>query len=103
VAGGSLATQIRRRRRRLPEAERGRRRREGGGHTCWAWGRARSNGGGDRRRSGGELGGGSDENGQPDGVDLKLRGASDLENFRGWTRPFICAAFLQAVGIDHRL
>ena len=75
----------------------------GGGHTCWAWGRARSNDGGDRKRSGGELGGGGGENGQPDGVGLKLRGASDLENFRGWTRPFICAAFLQAVGIDHRL
>ena len=61
------------------------------------------NGGGDRRRSGDELGDGGGETPQPDGVGLKLCGVLDLENFRGWTRPFICAAFLQAVGIDHRL
>jgi hypothetical protein len=79
------------------------RRREGGGHTWWARGRARRNGGGDRRESGGELGGGGGENGHPDGVGLKLRGARDLENFRGWTWPFICAAFLQAVRYVNRL
>jgi len=61
------------------------------------------NGGGDRRRSGDEFGGGGGETRQPDGVGLKLRGASNMENFRGWTRPFIWAAFLQAVGIDQRL
>jgi len=81
-----------------PGSGRGRRR-EGGVHTWWARGRARRNGGGDRRRSGGELGGGGGENGQPDGVDLKLGGASDLENFRGWTRPLYARHFYRRLAL----